>query len=142
MTTISRATGSGATSSRAGKERECLREQALRECAACRARPRMYDGGSPHRVVVVCHTCWANVERPWLGYDGVDSAIGEWNRRQAELSGIRMQHCGTCRLWGSPSEEDEPHRRCLRQGIRFWEMRTYRHMGFECPSYSPQEGER
>lgn len=137
MTAISRAAGSGA-----GKERECLREQALRECATCRSMPRMYDGGSPHKVVVVCHTCWTHVERPWLDHDGVDSAIGEWNRQQAELSGVRLQHCGTCRLWGSFTDDLEIYRKCLRQGSRLWEMRTYRHMGLECPSYSPQDGER
>ena len=41
--------------------------------------------------------------------------------------------------------EQEDRRRCFRQGRKYWEMRTSRHMGLECPDYLAQigrEGER
>jgi hypothetical protein len=138
-----------------GKECAGERELALRECAVCRqrenvaSRPRLYEGGCPRKVVVVCPGCWDNVESPWYDHDGIDLATSAWNERQAQRSGVEMRHCGTCQLWGGPREgkveATRDRRRCLRQGCRYWEMKTSRHMGLECPDYLAQvsrSGER
>ena len=124
---------------------KCEGERALRACGGCQTRPRLYAGGSPHRVVVVCPGCWDLVESSLRGLEGIHEAVDAWNSRQAELRGVE-RHCGICQLWGSSVEPAHVvYRRCLRRGDKYWETRTFRHMGLECPHYRVQvgrEGER
>ena len=117
----------------------CSAERALVACHTCKVSPSFYTGGVPRKATVVCPVCWESVERPWLESAGADAAIGEWNRRQAQFGGVTVQHCGSCEKWGRPGETGL-ERTCLRQGVKFWEMRTYRHMGLQCPAYRAQVG--
>ena len=126
------------------RERVVVREQALRECFVCQRQPKLWQGGSPHKVVVVCPGCWDCVESLWQESEGIDHVVSDWNQRQARRSGVEVQHCGTCGWWGDLRERED-RRRCFRQGRKYWEMRTSRHMGLECPDYLVQigrEGER